>query len=226
MPYNFGDWSQIGSDIGAKIMGRPSARQAKDADRALAIKMAQDKESYEREQDRIKNFQSYGGFRPEQVMAGGEEAAFMGSEAEESFKANMAVPGNLVMKREFKAPSQNLKAYLSFQERMGQKYEGKLSFEQRQALLDLERKGKIELKETSPGAKKYDFGGKVDEPLEEPDAAPFKWSSPRTWGKQTKEDVAGWDKDKGSMIKVRLKSSGKTGSIAADKFDASLYEKI
>mgnify|MGYP001570323951 CR=1 FL=1 len=181
MPYNFGDWSQIGSDLGAKIAGRPSSRQAKEADRALAIKMAMDKSDYEKEQDKIKNFADYGGFDPEQVMAGGAEAALMGDEAGASLQGKMA-------------GTPSLRAYKGFQKRMGEKYEGRLSLEDKIALERIHGEETRATKKTAPGAKQYDFGGQEDKPLEEPDAAPFKWSSFRTWGKQTKEDVAGWDK--------------------------------
>lgn len=194
MPYDFGNaWGQIGADLGAKIAGRPSAREAKDADRALAIKMAQDKSDYEKEQDSNKNFIATGGYNIDQLRAGAQEAALMGNGSEESFKANMANPGNMVMRNEYQNPSSNLKAYMGFQDKMAKKYEGKLSLEDRIAFENITSANKIKLKETQGGGTKDNWagmgaGGSAAEPLEDKTdyngpAKLFDWS---TWGRGTK----------------------------------------
>ena len=121
MPYNFGDWSSIGSDIGAKMTGRPSARQAKEADRALAIEMAQDKEEYQREQDKIKNFAAYGGYDPEQVMAGSAQEAMLSDPDLTAFQAKMTSRFNPADER----------ALRGFREKIGSR---DMTFEQRKEL--------------------------------------------------------------------------------------------
>lgn len=193
MPYDFGNaWGQIGADLGAKLTGRPSARQAKDADRALAIKMAQDKEAYQHEQDEIKNFNTMGG-DPERIMAGGEEAAFMGTESEEAFKANLATPGK---RNEFKSPSQNFKAYQDFQDRIANKIKYKGRTMEDQLAIDAAREeGKREtnaarISETAEAKAKAeakaeaDKLARIEEMLKEPpDYTPGSNWNPRNWGR-------------------------------------------
>lgn len=186
MPYDFGNaWGQIGADLGAKVTGRPSARQAKDADRALAIKMAKDNSDYEKEQDSNKNFIATGGYNIDQLRAGAQESALMGDGSEESFKANLA------------NPSSNLKAYMGFQDKMAKKYEGKLSLEDKIAFENMTSANKIKLKETQGGGTKDNWGGMGAGgesssllPQEPKDYLPWSIKHPfATMGTQSKEEA-------------------------------------
>jgi hypothetical protein len=65
--------------------------------------------------------------------------------------------------------------------------------------------------------------GASEEPLEDKTDynGPFDWRHPfKTFGKGEKPAGAS------GMIKVKLKSTGQTGSVSPDKFDPSLYDKI
>ena len=164
--------------------------------------MAQDKEEYQREQDKIRNFNIMGG-DSESIMAGEQEANFMGTVAEENFKAELANPGTMVMQKKFKSPSQNFKAYQDFQDRLANKYKYKGRTLEDQMAIDAAREeGRQEtnaarISETAKAKAKAeaDKMAKYEEMLkEEEDAAPGEWLSPRTWFHQTKEEVAGWNK--------------------------------
>jgi len=127
--------------------------------RSDAKKSASDKATYEAKQDAIKNFALFGGYDPEQVMAGAEQVSRLGDEQASNFQDAMARPANYVMKAPYNQPPTKeqfdpaaARAYEGFKDMVaGKKRQQGLSFEEKKELLDKDYGLKKELKQTQGG---------------------------------------------------------------------------
>lgn len=143
MPYNFGNWGDIGEKIGARLAGKMTGSERKEKMLADELALKGSELEYQRGQDEIKNFALFGGLPPEDVMRGSKQASAGFLEDADLVSLQFkAAPRNYVMKPEPgyqpKAPIDKGAdtAFKKYQEFLSGKRAKGLSVEDRLALIE------------------------------------------------------------------------------------------